>query len=102
MASAAYGKPETGAGRRPDDKWVVPLSPLLHRLTTESQHSMNEAEFWAQFNFDPLALAEQLWKYRDSRITMERCVVMAMPWDEKIKRRIMEIMRNAKADRRKT
>ena len=95
-ADAAHGKPDTGAGRRPDDRWTVPMSPMLHRLATESQHGGNERAFWEQFGIDPLALAEKLWEYRHSRITMERVVTMFTPWDQKIKARIMEIMRNGK------
>jgi hypothetical protein len=69
---------------------------MLHRLATESQHGGNERAFWEQFGIDPLALAEKLWEYRHSRITMERVVTMFTPWDQKIKARIMEIMRNGK------
>lgn len=96
FADAAYDKPETGAGRKPDDRWCVPLSPLLHRLNKGCQHDSNEREWWAQFGVDPLKVAELLWKHRDSRITMERVIVMNQPWDAAVKVRIAQIMRNEK------
>lgn len=96
-ADASHGKTDTGVARRPDDKWVVPLCPELHRLNKGCQHDANEREWWKQFGIDPLAVAEKLWEHRNSRITMERVIVMAQPWDEKIKRRVLEIMRNTKA-----
>lgn len=92
-ADASHGKTETGVARKPDDKWAVPLSPLLHRLTTESQHAGNERAWWQQFKIDPLKVAELLWKHRDSRLTMERVIIMHQPWEEKIKHRVLQIMR---------
>lgn len=52
-ADPIYGKPETGKGERPSDKWTVPLSAEKHR----EQHSGNEREFWARHGLDPLRIA---------------------------------------------
>lgn len=78
-------------GRKPDDKYVVPLAPILHRLATESQHSGNEREWWSQFKIDPIAVAKELWG--KNRIQMENVITMRSPWEPKVKDRIREIMR---------
>lgn len=92
FADASYGKEETGLGRKPDDKWCVPLSPILHRLAKNSQHSGNERAFWEQFGVDPLKVAVELWKHKDARITMERVIVAYQPWKPEIKLKIARIM----------
>ena len=81
-------------GAKPADCWVVPLSPLLHRLATESQHAGNERAFWSQFGVDPLKVAAQLWENRHNPVTMNRIIIMAQPWDQKIKNRVLAILRN--------
>lgn len=60
-ASAAHGKVETGAGRRPDDRWVVPLCPAHHREGADAQHNHNERDWWEQHGIDPLVIAALLW-----------------------------------------
>jgi hypothetical protein len=99
-ADSAHEKPETGAGRKPEDRYCVPLSPLLHRLSTESQHSMNERDWWAQFGVDPLKVAALLWEHRHNPLTMSRIIIMNQPWDQKIRDRIAQIMRNEKPRRK--
>jgi hypothetical protein len=100
FADAAHNKPLTGVGIKPEDRWAVPLSPLLHRLSTESQHSMNEREFWKQFGVDPLKVAALLWEHRHNPLTMSRIIIMNQPWDQKIRDRIAQIMRNEKPRRK--
>lgn len=90
-ADAAHGKTETGAGRKPDDRWTVPLAPELHRLLKGCQHDSNERDWWAQFGIDPLAVAKQLWG--KNRLTMERVVIMNQPWDQEIKAKVLAILR---------
>jgi hypothetical protein len=93
-ASAAHGKTETGAGRKPADMWVVPLAPELHRLNKGCQHDSNEQEWWAQWGVDPLKVAALLWEHRHNPLTMSRIITMNQPWDQKIRDRIAQIMRN--------
>lgn len=57
MADPSYGKRETGTAERPDDRWVVPLSPAMHR----EQHSGSEAEFWTRHGIDPCKVALALY-----------------------------------------
>lgn len=39
------GKPHTGRGEKPSDRYVLPMTPEWH----EKQHSMNEIEFWEKY-----------------------------------------------------
>ena len=60
MASFEYGKTETGAGRKPDDYWVVPLCANHHRLTNEAQHSGGERDWWEEQCINPFDLCRDL------------------------------------------
>jgi len=53
----AYGKRETGAGEKPDDRWCVPL----HRDQHWDQHRNGEREWWTSTGIDPLRVACALW-----------------------------------------
>jgi hypothetical protein len=56
-----WGKINPGTGKKPDDKWVVPLSAARHRLDVDSQHNSDEREFWERHGIDPLPIARALW-----------------------------------------
>lgn len=56
MASAKHGKPITGTGVRPDDKWATPLSKEAH----DRQHVVGEPVFWAELGIDPFDLCLEL------------------------------------------
>lgn len=63
FASIIHGKVETGAGRKPDDKWTVPLCEADHRTGPDAQHGSNEAAWWARHGIDPIAVAALLWAH---------------------------------------
>lgn len=42
-----------GVGRKPHDRWTVPLCSACHRL----QHEIGEPKFWAHVEVDPVFLA---------------------------------------------
>lgn len=71
-ASAIYGKPVTGIGVKPDDKWVVPLCAWFHTISSEAQHRFGEEWWWEQRNIDPLFVASKLYAasvtMRDARM----------------------------------
>lgn len=57
-ANPLFGKRETGAGEKPADKWVVPLSRRFH----DEQHAAgNELLWWASKGIDPFGLALALY-----------------------------------------
>lgn len=76
-ADQKWGKPITGMGQKPADKWTVPLCPELHRLLKGCQHDENERKWWEQFGIDPLYVASML--YGKPRLTMEKIVIMMRP-----------------------
>jgi hypothetical protein len=47
-ADRRWGKPSTGMGEKPHDRWALPLCAEHHRL----QHSTNEEEFWKGYGID--------------------------------------------------
>lgn len=62
MTALAIDKPITGMGRKPDDKYAVPLCAWCHRESPESQHNVgDETTFWAWFEVCPLELAARLY-----------------------------------------
>jgi hypothetical protein len=56
-ADLPKGKPHTGMGEKPDDRWTVPLHPEMHR----KQHAMGERRFWEEQGIDPCAVAQALY-----------------------------------------
>lgn len=56
-----YGKPHTGMGEKPDDKWTVPLCRKHH----DEQHAHgNELAWWALQGIEPFAAAVRLYEGR--------------------------------------
>ena len=62
-ASAAFGK-ASGLGKKPEDKFAVPLCAQDHRLATHAQHNRNEEAFWIGIGINPLLVAQKLWERR--------------------------------------
>ena len=60
FAAPLYGKRETGAGEKPDDRWTVPLSAEMHRLGNLAQHNSGERGWWEQARIDPVLVALEL------------------------------------------
>lgn len=61
MACAEYGKEEAGVGRKPDDRWTVPLCRLCHQDAPQAQHRIGERRFWRGVGIDSFQLAMALW-----------------------------------------
>jgi hypothetical protein len=54
IGSIGDGKPPTGMGEKPSDRWTLPLCSKHHR----EQHSFcNELEWWSSYGIDPFSLA---------------------------------------------
>lgn len=56
-ADPVYGKRDVGKQEKPDDRWVVPLHPDMHR----EQHSGSEKAFWLKHGIDPCRAALALY-----------------------------------------
>ena len=59
--SQTHSKPHNAMALKPDDQYVVPMCPELHRMLPGSQHNHNEEQWWQQFTLDPIAIALRLW-----------------------------------------
>ena len=57
FSNAAAGARNPGLQRKPDDRWVLPLSPMEHRR----QHAIGEQTYWTELGVDPHAIATALW-----------------------------------------
>ena len=93
-ADAAHGKGISGMGRKPEDKWTVPLCPELHRLLKGCQHDSDEVGWWAQFRIDPLAVAKEL--HGKNLVMMRRVIDFRSPSRPEIKARVAAILKGAK------
>src|SRR5581483_4605198 len=60
VRKSAPGKPITGIGIKPDDKWTVPLCDDCHTRRPDAQHNIGEPVFWARLGLDPFKLAADL------------------------------------------
>lgn len=58
--SLVHGKDQTGAGRKPSDKWALPLCRPHH----DEQHRTNELDWWAGYGINPFDRAQQLYASR--------------------------------------
>lgn len=57
MMDPSIGKPMTGIGTKPDDKFTLPLCGRHHR----EQHAMREFTFWDEKGIDPVKKALALY-----------------------------------------
>lgn len=73
MASAAYGK-ASGLGKKPADRWALPLCPDHHRLARDCQHNHGEQLFWNALGINPLIACEQLYAQRGDLVAMRAVI----------------------------
>jgi hypothetical protein len=77
MASAAFGK-ASGLGKKPADKWVLPLCSDDHRLARHAQHNRGEHLFWDEIGINPLICAERLYAQRGDLVAMRAVIFMTI------------------------
>jgi hypothetical protein len=73
MASAAFGK-ASGMGKKPPDRWALPLCPDHHRLLTTSQHHQGEVLFWDALGINPLIACEKLYAQSGDLLAMRAVI----------------------------
>lgn len=62
-ADPRYGKPERAKGRKADDRWVLPITPLEHTDGPDAQHKTGrERDWWQRHGIDATTLANDLWR----------------------------------------
>jgi hypothetical protein len=72
MQSGLHNK-HGGMGKKPHDKYAVPLCPDCHR----EQHRIGERAFWSIVGINPLLLAERLYAARGDLVKMRSIVFAA-------------------------
>lgn len=77
FASAAYGK-ASGLGKKPEDRWALPLCAQDHRIARDAQHKRNEQEFWASLGINPLLTAANLYAQRTDLVAMRAVVFVTI------------------------
>jgi hypothetical protein len=69
FSSAAFGK-ASGLGKKPENRFCVPLCAEHHRLAKDAQHNRGEREFWESLGINPLIAASSLWEARGDLVRM--------------------------------
>lgn len=77
MASAAFGK-ASGLGKKPADRWALPLCAEHHRLARSAQHNQGEALFWDALGISPLLTCEQLYAQRGDLVAMRAVIFVTI------------------------
>ena len=63
-----------GTGKKPADKWALPLCRACHLLDQDSQHNIGELAFWYFVGINPLLICQRLWAQRDDLMAMRAVI----------------------------
>lgn len=77
FASAAFHK-SSGMGKKPADRFAVPLCRDDHQNARHAQHRRSEVEFWQSLGINPLLVCEKLYKQRGDLVAMRAVVIAAI------------------------
>lgn len=77
FASGSHGK-ASGMGKKPADRYALPLCPTHHRLARDCQHAGSERLFWSRLGINPLLVAERLYAQRGDLVAMRAVVFVAI------------------------
>lgn len=77
FASGAFGK-ASGMGKKPADRYALPLCPEHHRLARDCQHAGSERVFWARLGINPLIVCDRLYPQRGDLVAMRAVVIQAI------------------------
>jgi hypothetical protein len=75
--SAALGK-RGGIGKKPADKWALPLCAGCHRDDDDSQHKIGELAFWTRVGLNPLLICTRLYPKRGDPMAMRAVIFTAI------------------------
>lgn len=85
-SDASVGKPITGIGIKPDDRWAL---PLCHKCHIHGQHMSAERHWWSGQHIDPIRKCLELHKcyengrkrgLNDLEIRDAMIVIIGMGW----------------------
>jgi hypothetical protein len=74
MGCNALGKKTAGTGRKPADRWAVPLCGDCHLRDNDSQHKVGERQFWYGVGINPLLVCQHLWVQREDLMAMRAAI----------------------------
>lgn len=77
MASAAFGK-TSGMGKKPEDRFALPLCADCHRLARDAQHKRSELSFWGDLGINPLLTAHKLYAQSGDLVAMRHVCMVAI------------------------
>jgi hypothetical protein len=75
--SGAFNK-HNGMGKKPADRFAVPLCPQDHRESNDSQHKVGEQAFWHYIGINPLLTATRLYAARGDLVKMRAIVIQTI------------------------
>ena len=75
--SGAHGK-HNGMGKRPADRWTVPLCGACHRTDNDALHQIGEQLFWHLLGIDPLLICERFYAKRGDFGAMRAITLLAI------------------------
>lgn len=70
------GKPITGMGTKPPDRYALPLCTVCHTKGRTAQHRVGELAFWSRLGIDPFSLCVRLFT-ASPNIEAMRAVIFA-------------------------
>jgi hypothetical protein len=73
LSSAVFAK-ASGLGKKPADKWALPLCPDDHRLAKHAQHNHGEQQFWDALGIRPLIACVRLHAQRGDLVAMRAVI----------------------------
>jgi hypothetical protein len=69
-SDASVGKVNSGLGKKPDDRYTIPLCGDCHTL----QHTEGEQRFWRDHGINPLGVADRLYRCSGNQEAAERII----------------------------
>ena len=75
--SGAHGK-HNGMGKKPADRFALPLCAGCHREDNDAQHRVGELEFWHRVGLNPLLTAAKLYAAKGDMVRMRAVVFEAV------------------------
>ena len=76
-SSSEFGRTNS-LGRRPHDRFTVPLCRDDHLNARHAQHKGSEEAFWLGLGIEPYFVAKHLWEQRGDLVAMRAVVVVAI------------------------
>ena len=77
MQSGAHNK-HGGIGKKPADRWALPLCDMCHTIGETSQHRVGEREYWHRFGLNPLLVCVKLYGARGDLVRMRAVTLTAI------------------------